>query len=200
MNDKLIKMRGGNMYAPVDARLQDFRKDHPNWSIITDIHELNLEFQICVSSATIMDDLGRIIAKAYKHETASDFKDYIEKSGTGAVGRALALCGYGSDNYMESMEKVKKSKELEDLYLEITEPGISMNRAKLIFVKLMDKMGQITAEQFKNMTPAEKNGFVEDGVLSVLKESGEEARESYEEEGPTLEEIVTACKTVITKL
>jgi hypothetical protein len=46
--------------------------------------------------AIIKDASGRIIATARKRETENGFPDYIEKAETGAVGRALAMCGYGT--------------------------------------------------------------------------------------------------------
>ena len=46
--------------------------------------------------AIIKDKDGRIIATARKRETEIGFPDYIEKAETGAVGRALAMCGYGT--------------------------------------------------------------------------------------------------------
>ena len=35
-------------------------------------------------------------ATAKKRETEMGFPDYIEKAETGAIGRALAMCGYGT--------------------------------------------------------------------------------------------------------
>jgi hypothetical protein len=44
----------------------------------------------------VKDTSGRIIATATKMETGSDFTDFVEKAETGSIGRALALCGYGT--------------------------------------------------------------------------------------------------------
>lgn len=50
-----------------------------------------------VMKAIIKDSLGDVvIATARKRETEGGFPDYIEKAETGAVGRALAMCGYGT--------------------------------------------------------------------------------------------------------
>ena len=46
--------------------------------------------------ATIKDMLGTVIATARKKETQAGFPDYIEKAETGAIGSALAMCGYGT--------------------------------------------------------------------------------------------------------
>ena len=49
-----------------------------------------------VMKAIIKNAEGRIIATARKKETEIGFPDYIEKAETGAIGRALAMCGYGT--------------------------------------------------------------------------------------------------------
>ena len=46
--------------------------------------------------ATIKDYMGTVITTARKKETEAGFPDYIEKAETGAIGRALAMCGYGT--------------------------------------------------------------------------------------------------------
>jgi len=81
-------------YLPVAARIAWFRKDNPYWSIITEIEQLGNK--AVVMKATIKDMLGNIIATARKKETEIGFPDYIEKAETGAIGRALAMCGYGT--------------------------------------------------------------------------------------------------------
>ena len=40
--------------------------------------------------------LGTVIATAREKEIEIGFPDYIEKAETGAIGRALARCGYGT--------------------------------------------------------------------------------------------------------
>ncbi len=81
-------------YLPVAARIAWFRKDHPYWSIVTDIEQL--ADKAVVMKATIKDMQGIVIATARKKETEAGFPDYIEKAETGAIGRALAMCGFGT--------------------------------------------------------------------------------------------------------
>ena len=81
-------------YLPVAARIAWFRKDHPDWSIIT--KTVKLAEKGVVMKAIIKDANGRVIATARKKETEIGFPDYIEKAETGAIGRALAMCGYGT--------------------------------------------------------------------------------------------------------
>ena len=81
-------------YLPVTARIAWFRREHPLWSIVTEVEQL--ADKAVVMKATIKDMLGTVIATARKKETETGFPDYIEKAETGAIGRALAMCGYGT--------------------------------------------------------------------------------------------------------
>ena len=81
-------------YLPVAARIAWFRKDHPYWTIITKVEKWG--DKAVVMKAIIKDVTGQIIAMARKKETEIGFPDYIEKAETGAIGRALAMCGYGT--------------------------------------------------------------------------------------------------------
>lgn len=92
----LIKVQGRQLYLPVAARLIWFRQERPDWSIETEPLHLDLENGVSIYRATIRDENGRIRAQATKMETRKDFFDFIEKSETGALGRALAMCGYGT--------------------------------------------------------------------------------------------------------
>ena len=81
-------------YLPVAARIAWFRKDRPYWSIITKVEKWG--DKAIVMKAVIKDSTGQVIATARKKETEIGFPDYIEKTETGAIGRALAMCGYGT--------------------------------------------------------------------------------------------------------
>jgi len=81
-------------YLPVAALLAWFRKEHMYWSIVTEIEQL--ADKAVVMKATIKDMQGTVIATARKKQTEAGFPDYIEKAKTGAIGRALAMCGYGT--------------------------------------------------------------------------------------------------------
>ncbi|MCS7190496.1 MAG: hypothetical protein NZ843_02705 [Fimbriimonadales bacterium] len=76
----LIRVRGGQQYLPVAARLVWFREEHPDWSIETQPLHLDFENGIAVFQATVKDASGRVIANATKMETRGDFADYVEKA------------------------------------------------------------------------------------------------------------------------
>ena len=92
----LIKVQGGRTYLPVSARIVWFRQEHPDWSIETEAVEINHEKQYAIFRARICDGDGKLMATGTKKEDVKGFGDYIEKAETGSVGRALALCGFGT--------------------------------------------------------------------------------------------------------
>ena len=100
----LTKIQGRD-YLEVKWRLVWFRQDHPDWTIETHVHDIHAEKMYAIFRATIKDEIGRVIATATKVETKIGFSDYVEKAETGAVGRALALCGYGTQFAPEFREE-----------------------------------------------------------------------------------------------
>jgi len=92
----LIKVHGGRMYLPVSSRLIWFRQERPDWGIETDPFVIDIERQYAIFRAKIFDADGKLMAVGTKREDIRGFPDYIEKAETGAVGRALALCGFGT--------------------------------------------------------------------------------------------------------
>lgn len=93
-SEYLIDIKG-KKYLPVAARLIWFREVHPDWTIETEIRP-DFENKRCMSKATIKDETGRVLSQGHKVEDSVGFPDYVEKSETGAIGRALILCGFGT--------------------------------------------------------------------------------------------------------
>lgn len=92
----LIKIQGGKEYLPVAARLVWFRQDHPDWGIETRPVELDIEKGYAIFEAFVYNAEGKLMAKGTKMETTRGFPDFLEKAETGAIGRALAVCGFGT--------------------------------------------------------------------------------------------------------
>ena len=84
----------GKLYLQVAHRLVWFREEQPDWSILTSI--VHHDEKRSVVRAQILDQEGRVLSEGTKSETAQGFPDHLEKSETGAIGRALALLGYGT--------------------------------------------------------------------------------------------------------
>lgn len=89
----LLDLRGKD-YLTVPFRVVWFREENPDWRIETSFVVMEPEFTI--AKAVIKNQTGDVMATAHKHESSSGFKDHMEKAETSAIGRALALCGYGT--------------------------------------------------------------------------------------------------------
>lgn len=92
-NEHLMDLKG-KKYLQVLWRLVWFREDHPNWCIDTHLEQLSENH--AVFTAKILDENGMQKASGYGSESMKDFKDFIEKAETKAIGRALAMLGYGT--------------------------------------------------------------------------------------------------------
>lgn len=89
---QLTKLKGRE-YLEVKWRIAWLRSEHPEASIATEI--IHLEPKLAVFKATVRIPSGGE-ATGYGSETPDDFRDFIEKAETKAVGRALAALGYGT--------------------------------------------------------------------------------------------------------
>lgn len=115
-----IKNRNGSAdYLPVQWRLVWFREQCPEGTIETEMLHLDLDREteeeafawnnetrrsekivkrangLAVFHAVVKDGKGGV-ATGTKSERAASFPDFIEKAETGAIGRALAALGYGT--------------------------------------------------------------------------------------------------------
>ena len=84
----------GKKYLEVKWRLVWFREERPNWAIDTQM--VDATEQSAVFTAKIYDEAGTLKASGYGSETQKDFRDFLEKAETKAIGRALAMLGYGT--------------------------------------------------------------------------------------------------------
>lgn len=92
-NEHLMDLKG-KQYLQVMWRLVWFREEKPLWSIDTKLEQLTENH--AVFSAKISDENGAQKASGYGSESMKDFRDFIEKAETKAIGRALAMLGYGT--------------------------------------------------------------------------------------------------------
>lgn len=100
----ITNLKGKN-YLMVAYRLLWFREDHPDWSLETEF--LSINDNESVAKCTVRNESGRVIATAHKREDRKGFQDHSEKAETGAIGRALALCGYGTQ-FTEDLDEASR--------------------------------------------------------------------------------------------
>lgn len=92
-NDHMMKLKGKE-YLQVMWRLVWFREDKPNWSLDSTV--LEMDENHAVFKAVICDENGQQKSVGHGSESRRDFGDFLEKAETKAVGRALAMLGYGT--------------------------------------------------------------------------------------------------------
>lgn len=95
----LLDLKGKD-YLQVAQRIQWFREECPDWGIETDIITTNEKSSTV--KATVKNKEGKIIATS--HQTEKEFFDHLAKAETSAIGRALALCGFGTQFAQELEE------------------------------------------------------------------------------------------------
>lgn len=98
----IMDLRGKD-YLEVKYRVVWFREEKPTWAIETEY--LQVTADVAIAKATIRDDQGRVIATGHKTETPQGFADFVEKAETGAIGRALALCGFGTQFCADELDE-----------------------------------------------------------------------------------------------
>jgi hypothetical protein len=93
----LIILKGKD-YLQVAQRIVWFSEENDNFSISTSFPSSSEVETVAKVEVTIYNGEGVVVKRvtAHKRETKSDFGDHMEKAETGALGRALALLGYGT--------------------------------------------------------------------------------------------------------
>lgn len=98
----ILNLRGKE-YLEVKYRLVWFREEHPDYSIETEV-AFRTE-KSATMKAVIKDNTGRILATGHKTEDTAGFGDFMEKAETGAIGRTLALLGYGTQFCADELDE-----------------------------------------------------------------------------------------------
>ena len=104
-NTGIVNIRGKE-YQTVALRVQKFRETHPTWSITTHIEDRTEDY--VVMAAEIRNEEERLIATGHAEEfrKASQINgtSALENCETSAIGRALALAGFGGTEFASANE------------------------------------------------------------------------------------------------
>lgn len=92
---KYLTPLNGKQYLEVKWRLVWLRSEYPTADIKTELVEHRFgEYAVCKAIVTLPNGDGG--ASGYGSESSQDFRDYLEKAETKAIGRALAALGFGT--------------------------------------------------------------------------------------------------------
>lgn len=119
--EDMITVRGGGLYLPVRRRVVWMRGEphqHPDWTIETEERKVvegvfkggKVEGGYARYKAFVYDETGRLIATGTKTEYSERFMDFCEKAETGAIGRALAIAGYGTEAAVDLDEGLEQER------------------------------------------------------------------------------------------
>lgn len=98
----MLNLRGKD-YLEVKYRLVWFREERPEWSIETEL--IQITEKNTLARAVIKNADGRVMSMGHKYEDVAGFGDHKEKAETGAIGRALALLGYGTQFCADELDE-----------------------------------------------------------------------------------------------
>lgn len=105
-SEHMMKLKGKD-YLQVAWRLVWFRDTEngcgSSWGIKTELLEHGENW--AVFRATITNEKGEVISTGHGSESAKDFGDYLEKAETKAVGRALAMLGFGTQFAADELDE-----------------------------------------------------------------------------------------------
>jgi hypothetical protein len=200
----IIKLQGKD-YIEVKWRLVWFRETHPDGTI--DTENIALTDQLAVFKAIVQTPSGGR-ATGYGSETPKDFRDYIEKAETKALGRALGALGFGTqftddfdegtDNPVDAPRQPRQAPapmpaRAQQTATNVTPLDVDASRMKRLHAVAKDKMvghedlhaiavGQGKGS-LKDLTPMELDKFtnwLERSSASVIQVAIDSGRQSIE--------------------
>lgn len=102
----LINLKGKN-YLMVAHRLQWLAESKDKYIIETEIKEQTQDSATVRAIVAVLDEGGKIVRKATatKVENKAHFLDFVEKAETAAIGRALAMLGFGTQHALADLDE-----------------------------------------------------------------------------------------------
>lgn len=180
--DHLISLKGRD-YLQVAWRLVWFREKYPGWSIAPELLEKTEDYALF--RAVISDENGVVKNIAHGSETKRDFADFLEKAETKAVGRALAMLGFGTQFAAEELDEGER---VADAPLHLG----STDAAERVGLEKLEKLEELKRTAQKPATvPADA---IAPGQLAFIRENAEPAEitKLVQKYGPNLEKMTRA--------
>ena len=126
MPDGIVSIHGKE-YKTVAYRVNEFREQHPDYTIQTDLVEAN--DVLVIVKASILNNEGRLLATGYAEEVRAASKinrtSALENAETSAIGRALSALGMGGSQYASADELVSALQQQNDTSKEVLDEWTS---------------------------------------------------------------------------
>jgi hypothetical protein len=149
LNTGVVNIRGKE-YQTVALRVQKFRETHPTWSITTHIEERTDDY--VVMSAEIRNEDERLIAtghaEEYRKSSQINGTSALENCETSAIGRALAVAGFGGTEFASA-------NEVQNAIHQQTNKPHPKRAALEVAFKAVDSMASLQA-LWGNLSPEDK--------------------------------------------
>ena len=238
-NEHMLKLKskeGTKDYLPVQWRLVWFRLECQGGTIDTEELQVDLDREVSMEVSAWNNETRRSekvvkVAKGYarykaivtdgkggratgtKSESAVNFADYIEKAETGAIGRALAALGYGTqftgdefdegERIVDSPAEQKPTKSDGQALHALTAPGSYeqhheapiTDQQKASIRKLCEHLGREMGEDVATMTyqQAKDAILVLSGEYGKMRERPAPQPQANGHEMPTIKELQARC-------
>ena len=164
--DGIVDIKG-KLYKTVARRIQDFRDNHPDYSVITRIDSAGSEHVLV--RCRIKDEKGRVIATGHAEESRDSSyinkTSAIENAETSAIGRALAALGYGGEFYASAneVEQAEWKQELIKAEMRGINYGMACYKHKDVIENMKDRLADgdllAAAESYMSLTNNEQTSI-----------------------------------------
>jgi hypothetical protein len=180
----------GSDYLEVKWRLVWLRDRHPDASIETEL--VSHEDNVAVFQARIAVPNGGV-ATGWGSEAAGDFRDYLEKAETKAIGRALAALGFGTQ-FCPDFEFGAAAGRVVDSPVRVTRParGSSAERQDTTSVAAIGPEQPATQRQLRYLQAVAREAGLDAAALDerAMREFGVKAAALNRRDASTLIDLI----------
>lgn len=144
----------GKEYVMVNERIKQFRKEYPNYSLVSEI--IQLTDDSVVMKACVINDKGVVVATGFAREERQDktslvnLNAYVENCETSAWGRALGNLGIGIDVSIASGDemnvKISHTPETLDDFKKAIETAKTEKQLGFLYYRWSEKFAKGTSE------------------------------------------------------
>lgn len=174
--DKMVTVRGGGLYLPARQRVMWMRSQHPDWTIDTQAEKVTegkyvgrdkVEGGYARYRSNVHDETGRLIATGTKTEFSERFTDFVEKAETGAIGRALAVAGYGTEAAVDLDEGYGEDR-IADAPVTPSRP-INITASAIPGIRAGGRPEHVTDTQIRDIGQLNKKLGLGYGIVTILE-------------------------------